>query len=37
MCVHICVVVVLFVFVNLVVDVVYSLLDPRLRLGASQP
>lgn len=29
-------VVLLFVIINLVVDIIYSLLDPRVRLGASQ-
>jgi peptide/nickel transport system permease protein len=29
------VVVALFIVVNFLVDVVYSLLDPRIRLGAS--
>lgn len=33
---YIMVVVVLFVIVNLVVDVLYSLLDPRLRIGAGK-
>ena len=33
---YIMVVVVLFVLVNLVVDIVYSLLDPRLRIGENK-
>ena len=29
-------IVVIFIFINLVVDVVYSLLDPRVRLSDSK-
>lgn len=34
---YLMIVVLLFVVINLVVDVIYSLLDPRVRLGASAP
>jgi len=34
---YLMIVVLLFVAINLVVDVIYSLLDPRVRLGASAP
>jgi peptide/nickel transport system permease protein len=34
---YLMIIVLLFVVINLVVDVVYSLLDPRVRLGASAP
>jgi peptide/nickel transport system permease protein len=33
---YIMVVVVLFVLVNLIVDIVYSLLDPRLRIAGNK-
>jgi peptide/nickel transport system permease protein len=33
---YIMVVVVLFVLVNLIVDIVYSLLDPRLRINGNK-
>jgi ABC-type dipeptide/oligopeptide/nickel transport system permease component len=26
-----------FVFINLVVDIIYSILDPRVRLGGNTP
>ncbi len=33
---YLCVIVILFIFINLAVDLVYSLLDPRVRLGDAQ-
>lgn len=33
---YLCVIVILFIFINLAVDLVYSLLDPRLRLVDAQ-
>ena len=32
---YLCVIVTLFIFINLAVDLLYSLLDPRLRLGGA--
>ena len=32
---YLCIIVTLFIFINLVVDVVYSLLDPRVRIGEA--
>lgn len=34
---YLIIIVLFFVFINLVVDVLYSLLDPRVRLGGSRP
>ena len=33
---YLCVIVILFIFINLVVDLVYSLLDPRVRLADAR-
>ena len=33
---YLCVIVILFIFINLAVDLVYSLLDPRVRLSDAQ-
>jgi len=33
---YLCVIVILFIFINLAVDLVYSILDPRVRLGDAQ-
>jgi peptide/nickel transport system permease protein len=33
---YLCVIVILFIFINLAVDLVYSLLDPRVRLGDAR-
>ena len=33
---YLCVIVVLFIFINLVVDLIYSLLDPRVRLANAR-
>ena len=32
---YLLIIVTLFIFINLIVDVVYSLLDPRVRLGST--
>jgi len=32
---YLCITVILFIVINLVVDLVYSLLDPRVRLAAA--
>ena len=32
---YLCLIVVFFVVINLVVDLIYALLDPRVRFGAS--
>jgi peptide/nickel transport system permease protein len=33
---YLCVIVILFIFINLAVDLVYSLLDPRVRIGDAR-
>ncbi|MCX7153324.1 MAG: ABC transporter permease, partial [Proteobacteria bacterium] len=33
---YLCVIVILFIFINLVIDLVYSLLDPRVRLADAR-
>jgi peptide/nickel transport system permease protein len=32
---YLCIIVTLFIFINLVVDVLYTLLDPRVRLSEA--
>ncbi len=34
---YLIIIVLFFVIINLVVDIIYSILDPRVRLGGSQP
>ncbi|MEO1649576.1 MAG: ABC transporter permease, partial [Pseudomonadota bacterium] len=34
---YLVIIVLFFVFINLVVDIVYSMLDPRVRLGGNSP